>query len=211
MSTTTRMPIASDGSRGQNQKCSRQWPRAPRPAASMAARSGNLHSPARAGGRSRHGMTSASKPQALGPVPCITPSSKSPCSPQPSLKSRRVSQVRLQGTRADLSRGAWRVSYIVYGLCPTGNPIKQDTTDDGQGRYYRYGSPPFNYGLLPQTWEDPALVTDGYGGDNDPLDIMEVGSGPLPIGSVVKVRVRPCPQTLRTGRVRTGPERRSLL
>lgn len=31
-----------------------------------------------------------------------------------------------------------------------GNPIKQDTTDDGQGRYYLYGSPPFNYGLLPQ-------------------------------------------------------------
>jgi len=29
----------------------------------------------------------------------------------------------------------------------------------------------------------------GYGGDNDPLDIIEVGSSPLPIGTVVKVKV----------------------
>jgi hypothetical protein len=53
-----------------------------------------------------------------------------------------------------------------------------------------YGSPPFNYGLFPQTWEDPATVEGGYGGDNDPLDIIEVGSGPLPIGTALKVKVR---------------------
>ena len=70
-----------------------------------------------------------------------------------------------------------------------GNPIKQDTHDDGSVRFYQYGSPPFNYGLLPQTWEDPAYVESGYAGDNDPLDVIEVGSGPLPIGSVLKVKV----------------------
>lgn len=35
-----------------------------------------------------------------------------------------------------------------------GNPIMQDTKD-GKPRYYTYGVPFFNYGLLPQTWEDP--------------------------------------------------------
>ncbi|GAB5030962.1 sulfate adenylyltransferase [Nannochloropsis oceanica] len=70
-----------------------------------------------------------------------------------------------------------------------GNPIKQDTHDDGSLRFYMYGSPPFNYGMLPQTWEDPAAMEGGYGGDNDPLDIIEVGSSPLPIGTVVKVKV----------------------
>lgn len=34
------------------------------------------------------------------------------------------------------------------------NPIMQDTKD-GKPRYYTYGVPFFNYGLLPQTWEDP--------------------------------------------------------
>lgn len=71
----------------------------------------------------------------------------------------------------------------------SGNPIKQDTHDDGSVRFYMYGSPPFNYGMLPQTWEDPAAVEGGYGGDNDPLDIIEVGSGPLPIGTALKVKV----------------------
>jgi 3'-phosphoadenosine 5'-phosphosulfate synthase len=71
-----------------------------------------------------------------------------------------------------------------------GNPIRQDRNDDGTPRFFAYGSPPFNYGLLPQTWEDPSVLTDGYGGDNDPLDIIEVGASSLPIGSVLTVKVR---------------------
>ncbi len=69
------------------------------------------------------------------------------------------------------------------------NPIKQDKHDDGSARYYLYGNPHFNYGLLPQTWEDPNWIHDGYRADNDPLDIIELGSGPLPVGSVLKVKV----------------------
>ena len=34
-----------------------------------------------------------------------------------------------------------------------GNPITQDTKN-GKPRYYTYGVPFFNYGFLPQTWED---------------------------------------------------------
>jgi hypothetical protein len=44
-----------------------------------------------------------------------------------------------------------------------GNPIKQDTRKDGSLRYYTCGEPTFNYGMIPQTFEDPAS-----GGDNDP-------------------------------------------
>ena len=35
------------------------------------------------------------------------------------------------------------------------NPITQDSKK-GLPRYYKYGTPFFNYGLLPQTWEDPS-------------------------------------------------------
>ncbi len=31
----------------------------------------------------------------------------------------------------------------------------QDMDDAGNLRYYTYGAPPFNYGFLPRTWEDP--------------------------------------------------------
>ncbi|OQR96953.1 APS kinase/ATP sulfurlyase/pyrophosphatase fusion protein [Achlya hypogyna] len=70
------------------------------------------------------------------------------------------------------------------------NPIAQDVTKTNATRYYMYGVPFFNYGMLPQTWEDPALKdAHGHGGDNDPLDVIEVGDAVLPIGSVVPVRV----------------------
>ena len=29
----------------------------------------------------------------------------------------------------------------------------------GKMRYYTYGVPGFNYGMLPQTWDDPAFNT----------------------------------------------------
>uniref|UniRef100_A0A7S1FVZ2 Inorganic diphosphatase n=1 Tax=Corethron hystrix TaxID=216773 RepID=A0A7S1FVZ2_9STRA len=70
----------------------------------------------------------------------------------------------------------------------SGNPIQQDKNKDGSPRYYTYGTPFFNYGFIPQTWEDPTLISaQGNGGDNDPLDVMEVGFEPLPMGST-----RPC-------------------
>eukprot|EP00466_Bigelowiella_natans_P003779 jgi/Bigna1/36346/e_gw1.14.169.1 len=69
------------------------------------------------------------------------------------------------------------------------NPIKQDTKK-GKPRYYKYGVPFFNYGMLPQTWENPAKKDQaGHSGDGDPLDVMEIGSRQLPTGSVVQVKV----------------------
>ena len=76
------------------------------------------------------------------------------------------------------------------------NPIKPDTNKDGSPRHYTYGKPFFNYGLLPQTWEDPANCkpsqSPGGGtecGDDDPLDVVEFGDGPLAMGSVTPVKV----------------------
>lgn len=70
------------------------------------------------------------------------------------------------------------------------NPIAQDSNGDGSARYYTYGTPFFNYGLIPQTWEDPDLKSAmGFGGDNDPLDVIELGSGPLQMGSITPCRV----------------------
>mmetsp|Transcript_20493 Transcript_20493/g.30461 ORF Transcript_20493/g.30461 Transcript_20493/m.30461 type:complete len:1084 (-) Transcript_20493:151-3402(-) len=71
-----------------------------------------------------------------------------------------------------------------------GNPISQDTNKDGSPRYYKYGTPFFNYGLIPQTWEDPMMKSpQGYGADNDPLDVMEVGSEQLTMGSITPCRI----------------------
>jgi len=71
-----------------------------------------------------------------------------------------------------------------------GNVIMQDTNKDGSPRYYTYGTPFFNYGYIPQTWEDPSLISpQGNGGDNDPLDVMEIGSFPVEMGSVHPCRV----------------------
>ena len=38
----------------------------------------------------------------------------------------------------------------------------------------------FNYGCFPRTWEDPDFIhpdlrEEGVGGDNDPLDVCEIG------------------------------------
>jgi len=70
------------------------------------------------------------------------------------------------------------------------NPIAQDVNSDGTPRYYTYGTPFFNYGLIPQTWEDPSVKSAaGNGGDNDPIDVMEFGSEPLKMGEVTPCRV----------------------
>ena len=70
------------------------------------------------------------------------------------------------------------------------NPIKQDTID-GKPREYLYGDMLFNYGAIPQTWEDPNILCDKtlkYG-DNDPLDIIDIGDYQAKVGMVYKVKV----------------------
>jgi inorganic pyrophosphatase len=68
-------------------------------------------------------------------------------------------------------------------------PIKQDVKK-GKLRFYPYNIN-WNYGMLPQTWEDPAHANeelDGIKGDNDPVDVVEIGSSALAMGGVYRVK-----------------------
>ena len=70
------------------------------------------------------------------------------------------------------------------------NPIKQDINKIGTLRSY-HGPIYWNYGCLPQTWEDPTHFhpeCECYG-DNDPVDVVEVGSTPLASGSVTPIKI----------------------
>jgi inorganic pyrophosphatase len=70
------------------------------------------------------------------------------------------------------------------------NPIMQD---EKKGKARLYHGPIFwNYGCLPQTWEDPNVKGDddvnGAFGDNDPVDVVEIGAASLDMGSVTPVK-----------------------
>ena len=71
------------------------------------------------------------------------------------------------------------------------NPIKQDLNKDGSLRKYNYGDMMFNYGAFPRTWEDPKFVSKytNSKGDNDPLDVIEIGSMQLGMASVTSVKI----------------------
>ncbi|CAI2736086.1 unnamed protein product [Schistosoma spindalis] len=74
------------------------------------------------------------------------------------------------------------------------NPIKQDVKNN-KLRYVNNVFPHkgyiWNYGALPQTWEDPNHVDENTKakGDNDPIDVCEIGSKIWPSGSIIPVKV----------------------
>lgn len=77
------------------------------------------------------------------------------------------------------------------------NPITQDIKK-GVPRFvsniYPFHGYPWNYGCLPRTWEDPN-ETDEFcdaKGDNDPLDVIEVGSKRKKTGEVYEAKVLGC-------------------
>ena len=47
----------------------------------------------------------------------------------------------------------------------------------------------WNYGALPQTWEDPSHLDENTKakGDNDPIDVCEIGQRVCKRGDVIKV------------------------
>ncbi|KAG7861785.1 hypothetical protein KL939_000806 [Ogataea angusta] len=76
------------------------------------------------------------------------------------------------------------------------NPIVQDTKK-GKLRYlnniYPNHGAPHNYGAFPQTWESPlessSLVNQDIFGDNDPLDVIDIGRHVSPTGTVKPVKI----------------------
>ena len=72
------------------------------------------------------------------------------------------------------------------------NPIAQDIK---KGKLRDYHGPIFwNYGCLPQTWENPNILHPEVQckGDNDPVDVVEIGASALASGAVVKVPTSFC-------------------
>lgn len=74
------------------------------------------------------------------------------------------------------------------------NPIKQDTNThkwNNKEQLRCYGRfPLFNYGMLPQTWENSTVRDrNGFEGDDDPLDIVELSRAPFSTGDVKEVKL----------------------
>lgn len=74
------------------------------------------------------------------------------------------------------------------------NPIKQDVKK-GKLRFVANCFPHkgyiWNYGAIPQTFEDPKHIDPNtqQGGDNDPIDVCEIGSRVCKRGEVIQVKV----------------------
>ena len=70
------------------------------------------------------------------------------------------------------------------------SPIIHDTKK-GKIRVITYGKSRYNYGALPQTWEDPTKEDKKTGllGDDDPVDVVELSGFEVKRGSVRPVRV----------------------
>lgn len=81
-----------------------------------------------------------------------------------------------------------RKKYEISAKLPD-NPILQDIVD-GKLREYKYGDSLINYGAIPQTWEDPNIMCNHtkHFGDNDPLDIIDIGDRKLETGDIVEVK-----------------------
>ncbi|XP_023940666.2 uncharacterized protein LOC112047695 [Bicyclus anynana] len=88
----------------------------------------------------------------------------------------------------------WTNAKMEISLGEPLNPIKQDVKK-GALRYVANVFPHrgyiWNYGALPQTWEDPRHVDADTGarGDNDPIDVLEIGSRVARRGDVLVVKL----------------------
>lgn len=75
------------------------------------------------------------------------------------------------------------------------NPIKHDKNKDGSLRYvpnlFPINGYPANYGMIPKTWEDPYVLTESTKtyGDNDPIDVLELGCEVGFPGQIKQVKV----------------------
>ncbi|XP_043272613.1 inorganic pyrophosphatase [Venturia canescens] len=88
----------------------------------------------------------------------------------------------------------WTNAKMEINLKETLNPIKQDVKK-GKVRFVANCFPHhgyiWNYGALPQTWENPEVLdaATGFKGDNDPIDVLEIGYRVAKRGEVLKVKV----------------------
>ena len=90
----------------------------------------------------------------------------------------------------------WTNAKMEISLKKKMNPIIQDLNKNGHVRFtsncFPFKGYIWNYGALPQTWENPdvADTKTGLKGDGDPIDIIEIGNKVYPIGSIVPVSMQ---------------------
>ncbi|XP_023177788.1 inorganic pyrophosphatase [Drosophila hydei] len=88
----------------------------------------------------------------------------------------------------------WTNAKMEISLKTPLNPIKQDIKK-GKLRFVANCFPHkgyiWNYGALPQTWENPNHIEPSTGckGDNDPIDVIEIGYRVAKRGEVMQVKV----------------------
>ncbi|EDW02250.1 GH21893 [Drosophila grimshawi] len=88
----------------------------------------------------------------------------------------------------------WTNAKMEISLKTPMNPIKQDIKK-GKLRYVANCFPHkgyiWNYGAMPQTWENPSHIEPSTGckGDNDPIDVIEIGYRVAKRGDVMQVKV----------------------
>nr|QBH74119.1 inorganic pyrophosphatase [Frankliniella cephalica] len=88
----------------------------------------------------------------------------------------------------------WTNAKMEINLKEIMNPIKQDVKK-GKLRFVANCFPHhgyiWNYGAIPQTWENPEHLDDSTGckGDNDPIDVIEIGYRVAKRGEVMQVKV----------------------
>nr|CAD7201633.1 unnamed protein product [Timema douglasi] len=88
----------------------------------------------------------------------------------------------------------WTNAKMEINLKEVLNPIKQDIKK-GKLRFVANCFPHhgyiWNYGAIPQTWENPEILDESTGckGDNDPIDVMEIGYRVAKRGEVLQVKV----------------------
>ncbi len=74
------------------------------------------------------------------------------------------------------------------------NPIFHDEEDNAprfRENVWPYKAHPFLYGSIPQTWESPNFNHSftGFPGDNDPMDLFDIGQDPGYYGQIKQVKI----------------------
>ncbi|XP_033200526.1 inorganic pyrophosphatase Nurf-38 isoform X2 [Bombus vancouverensis nearcticus] len=91
----------------------------------------------------------------------------------------------------------WTNAKMEINLKEALNPIKQDVKKS-KLRYVANCFPHhgyiWNYGALPQTWENPDVMDKATEckGDNDPIDVLEIGYRIAKRGEILKVKILGC-------------------
>ena len=99
-------------------------------------------------------------------------------------KMEIATKEKMNPIKQDVKKGMYSVI--------TRNPYRVFISQLGNLRYvanvYPQKGYPWNYGCIPQTWENPKHIDANTkeGGDNDPIDVCEIGSRVPARGEVIQ-------------------------